>query len=153
MRKRLSSVPLHRMRQTADCLAACVAMVLDYLGRPADYTELVHLLGIGPFGTPAGRVRRLVQWGIAVEHQEGEPAGLEALLNDGHPVIVLVRTRELPYWQGFDTYHSVVAVGHDATTIYVNDPQFADAPIQIAKNDFWLAWLEMSNRYIVLSLV
>ena len=77
MRKRLSSVPLHRMRQTADCL----------------------------------------------------------------------------YWQEFDTYHSIVAVGHDATTIYVNDPQFADAPIQVAKNDFWLAWLEMSNRYIVLSLV
>lgn len=37
----LLSVPLHRMKQTADCLAACVAMVLDYLGHPVNYDQLI----------------------------------------------------------------------------------------------------------------
>ncbi len=72
----LLSVPLHNMRQAADCLAACVAMVLDYLGHPVDYDRLLHLLDVGPFGTPAERVRRLAQWGITVEYGEGEPARL-----------------------------------------------------------------------------
>ncbi|RLC61223.1 MAG: hypothetical protein DRI80_09280 [Chloroflexota bacterium] len=92
----LLSVPLHNMRQAADCLAACVAMVLDYLGHPVDYDRLLHLLDVGPFGTPAERVRRLAQWGITVEYGEGESARLEALIDAGQPVIVLVRTRELP---------------------------------------------------------
>jgi len=149
---RLLSVPLHKMRQTADCLATCVAMVLDYLSHPVDYERLLNLLDVGPFGTPAGRVRRLVQWGVAIEYGEGELAGLEAFIDAGQAVIVLVRTRELPYWQGFDTYHSVVVVGYDPTHVYVNDPHFDSAPIQIARDDFWLAWLEMSNRYALISL-
>jgi uncharacterized protein YvpB len=51
-----------------------------------------------------------------------------------------------------DTYHSVVAVGYDATHVYVDDPHFDNAPIQVTKDDFWLAWLEMSNRYAIISL-
>jgi len=127
-------------------------MVLDYLGHPVDYDRLLNLLDVGPSGTPAGRVRRLTRWGIAVEYGEGELTGLEALIDAGQPVIVSVRTRELPYWQGFDTYHSVVVVGHDATHVYVNDPHFDNAPMQITKGDFRLAWLEMSNRCALISL-
>jgi len=127
-------------------------MVFDYLGHPANYDQLPRVLDVGEFGTPAQRVQRLTRLGIAVEYGEGEPARLEALIDTGQPVIVLVHTRELPYWQGFDTYHSVVVVGYDATHIYVNDPHFDNAPIQVTKDDFWLAWLEMSNRYAIISL-
>lgn len=152
MPKHLLSVPHRRMEETADCLAACVAMVLDYLDRPVEYGKLLKLLDVGPFGTPARRVRRLIQWGVAAEYGEGEPGKLEALIDAGQPVIVLVRTSELPYWQGLDTYHSVVVVGYDANHIYVNDSHFDDAPIRVTKGDFWLAWLEMSNRHAVISL-
>jgi predicted double-glycine peptidase len=127
-------------------------MALDYLGHPVDYDQLLTLLDVGPFGTPAGRVRRLTQWGITVEYGEGETAMLEALVDAGWPVIVLVRTQELPYWQGFDTYHSVVVVGYNATHVYVNDPHFDNAPIQVTRGDFWLAWLGMNNRYAFISL-
>lgn len=55
----LLNVPLRKMLQTADCLAACAAMVLDYIGYPVSYTDLFRLLEVGPLGTPAGRIARL----------------------------------------------------------------------------------------------
>ena len=93
----LLNVPLRKMSQTADCLAACAAMVLDYMGHPVNYTDLLRLLEVGPLGTPAGRIMRLGQWGVSVEYGEGS---LEALQSS---------------------------------------------------DEFLLAWLEMSNRYAVLS--
>lgn len=147
----LLNVPLHKMSQTADCLAACASMVLDYIGRPVAYADLLHLLEIGPLGTPARRVTQLARWGVDVEYDEGTLGRLKAFLDNDQPVIVLMRTRELPYWQGLDTYHSVVVVGHDEAHIYVNDPYFDDAPKVVAIGDFVLAWLEMSYRYAVLS--
>ena len=36
--------------------------------------------------------------------------------------------------------------------LYVNDPHFDDAPQSVAIDNFLLAWLEMSNRYAVLSV-
>lgn len=56
MPKRLLNIPLHRMRHEADCLAACAAMVLDYVGHPVVYTDLSRLLEIGALGTPANRI-------------------------------------------------------------------------------------------------
>jgi len=147
----LLNVPLHKMSQAADCLAACAAMVLDYIGHPVSYADLLRLLEVGPLGTPAGHIVRLGQWGLAVEYGEGNLETLRSFVDSDEPVIALVRTRELPYWQGFDTYHSVVVVGYDEAQIYVNDPYFDDAPQSVAIDDFLLAWLEMSNRYAVLS--
>ena len=147
----LLNVPLRKMSQTADCLAACAAMVLDYIGHPVNYTDLLRLLKVGSLGTPAGHIVRLGQWSLAVEYGEGSLETLRSFVDSDHPVIALVRTRELPYWQGFDTYHSVVVVGYDEAQIYVNDPHFDDAPQSVAIDDFLLAWLEMSNRYAVLS--
>jgi ABC-type bacteriocin/lantibiotic exporter with double-glycine peptidase domain len=147
----LLNVPLHKMSQTADCLAACASMVLAYIGHPVAYDDLLRLLEIGPFGTPAHRIVRLVRWGVDVEYDEGTLEKLQTFLDNNQPVIVLVRTRQLPYWQGLDTYHSVAVVGYDEAHIYVNDPYFDDAPKVVAIGDFVLAWLEMSYRYAVLS--
>jgi len=76
---------------------------------------------------------------------------LETIIDDDQPVIVLVRTGELPYWQGVDTFHSVVIVGYDQMHVFVNDPYFGDAPQMVARADFLLAWLEMGYRYAAIS--
>jgi ABC-type bacteriocin/lantibiotic exporter with double-glycine peptidase domain len=150
MLKPLLHVPLRKMTQEADCLAACTAMVLDYIGHPIDYTDLLRVLEIGSLGTPAGRIVRLASLGIPVEYGEGTLARLETLVGQDRPVIVLVRTRELPYWQGLDTFHSIVVVGYDEGRIYVNDPYFDQTPLTVDRGDFVLAWLEMGYRCAVL---
>lgn len=152
MPRRLLNVPLRRMQREADCLAACAAMVLDHLGHPVAYPELLRLLGVGEFGAPAGRLARLASRGVAVEYGEGTWETLETIIDDDQPVIVLVRTGELPYWQGVDTFHSVVIVGYDQMHVFVNDPYFGDAPQMVTRADFLLAWLEMSYRYAAISV-
>jgi uncharacterized protein YvpB len=144
----LLPVPLREQRQPADCLPACVAMVLDFLGQPSDYASLLRALGTAPYGTVASRVTRLAHTNLAVHYREGSLADLQIWIDHGLPVIVLVKTSELPYWT-YSTLHSIVLVGYDTADVYANDPHFVDAPIKIPLGDFELAWLEMGNRYIV----
>ena len=66
MHKILLPVPHRIQRRQADCLAACVAMVLEYLGRPVDYARLITVLGIQDFGAPSSNIRRLAKLGLAV---------------------------------------------------------------------------------------
>lgn len=146
------NVPLRRMQEEADCLAACAAMVLDHIGHPVAYPELLRLLGVGELGTPAGRLVRLASRDVAVEYGEGTWEVLETFIDDDQPVIVLVRTGELPYWHGVDTFHSAVIVGYDQTHVFVNDPYFAEAPKAVTRGDFLLAWLEMGYRYAAISV-
>lgn len=48
-----------RQRQQADCLVACAAMVLDYLGIAPTYEWLLRLLGTAEPGTPFSNLERL----------------------------------------------------------------------------------------------
>lgn len=48
-----------RQRQQADCLVACAAMVLDYLGIDTTYEWLLRLLGTAEPGTPFSNLERL----------------------------------------------------------------------------------------------
>lgn len=150
MPRHLLNVPLHRMVQTADCLAACAAMLLDFAGHDVDYPALLRLFETGPLGTPARRIRRLVRWGFEVEYGEGTLAEIKSLVDAAQPVITLLRTRELSYGQGLDLYHSVIVVGYDEGPIFVNDPNFDEAPLAVPIGDFELAWLEMNYRYAAL---
>jgi uncharacterized protein YvpB len=60
-----------------------------------------------------------------------------------------VQTIELPYWSE-PTDHALVVTGLDKTSIYLNDPAFANAPIQVPHGDFDLAWLERDEMYATL---
>ena len=94
--KVLLSVPHQHQQSDGDCLAACAAMVLVHLGHAIDYAQLLRLLKIRPHGAPAGNVRLLEALGVTVVYSKTDMAGLEAMLQQGHPVIVFVRTDELP---------------------------------------------------------
>jgi ABC-type bacteriocin/lantibiotic exporter with double-glycine peptidase domain len=114
--KVLLSVPHQLQQGDGDCLAACAAIVLAHLGRQIEYASLLSLLDIKPYGAPAGNIRRLSSMGLTVEYSKTDMVGLEALLQQGCPVITFVHTGELPYWTcGAD--HALVVVGCDAQRV------------------------------------
>jgi len=135
-----------------ECLAACAAMGLHFLGAPIAYKRLVKLLEIKTnFGTPASKIRNLDRLGIHVTYQQGNLEALRSHLHAGHPCIVFVKTGELPYWkQNID--HAIAVVGIDDEQIYLHDPELPIAPISVALGDFDLAWLEHDEMYVVLTV-
>jgi hypothetical protein len=87
-------------------------MALAHLGHAIDYPQLLKLLKIKPYGAPAGNIRLLEDLGLTVVYSKTDLVGLEAMLQEGHPVIVFVRTGELPYWT-YSTDHALLIVGYD----------------------------------------
>lgn len=124
-------------------------MVLSYWQRDVTYSALLLLLRIQPYGAPASNIRFLSNLGVSVIYSSTNVSGLQSLLDQGNPVIVFVRTGELPYWT-YATDHAVVVVGIDEGHVYVNDPDRSDAPIAVPIGDFELAWLEKDYAYALI---
>jgi uncharacterized protein YvpB len=146
----LLPVPHYKQIQEADCLPACVAMVLAFINYPINYRQILNSLETSAYGTVASHVLNLTQWKLQVTYAEGELSTIRQFIEQGHPVIVLVQTGELSYW-GHDTMHAIVVVGYDKQHFYVNDPHFDTFPLIVSSGDFDLAWFEMGNRYIVIT--
>ncbi len=125
-------------------------MVLAYWRRDVTYSALLRLLRIQPYGAPAGNIRLLSGLGVKVTYSTTNLRGLQSLLNQGSPVIVFLRTGELPYWT-YQTDHAVVVVGYDEDHLYVNDPDRSDAPLAVPADDFELAWLERDYAYALIA--
>lgn len=62
-------------------------------------------------------------------------------LDNGIPVIVLVNTMFLDYWQA-DMAHAIVVVGYDDQHLLINDPEFDNSPQQATPTGFLAAWGE-----------
>jgi ABC-type bacteriocin/lantibiotic exporter with double-glycine peptidase domain len=140
------AVPHIPQRQQGECLAACAAMVLTYLGLSVTYDQLLQLLRVNWFGTPASNIRELENLGLTVFYQQGILADITGHLSNNRPCIAFLQTGELPYWdEAID--HAVVVVGMDEQSIFLNDPAFPNAPIQVSQGDFDLAWLERDEFY------
>ncbi len=144
------SVPHIRQHQNGECVAACAAMVLEYLDVAFSYDQLLSLLKINWFGTAASRIRSLEKLGIVVIYKQGTLQELSEHLSEGRPCVAFVRTSELPYWSE-NNDHAVVVVGLDERYIYLNDPAFPDAPKQVSRGDFDLAWLERDEYYATMT--
>ncbi len=141
---------LHRQqRRQAECLAACAAMVLDYLQVSASYEMLVKRLQIGYAGAPFRNLRYLEALGVSVLIEQGQIETLRLCLAKQLPPIVFVATQMLSYWDQA-TQHAVVVVGIDDNSVYLNDPNFADAPKAVPLAEFDLAWLEMDEFYALI---
>lgn len=139
----------YRQRRQADCLAACAAMVLDFLHSSIEYEQSLRLLGIRYFGAAFSNLRNLGSLGVAVTIDKGSVDSLKRYLASGSPVIVALNTSPLPYWED-DTAHAVVVVGLEQNTVLINDPAFEQAPQIVPLNAFLLGWLEQDYRYAVL---
>lgn len=140
------SVPLIQQRDEGECLAACAAMVLDYMGMSVPYERLLKLLRIQWFGTASFRIRELEKLGLIVVFKEGTLEELHHHLANDRPCITPVKTVELPYRDDARD-HAVVVVGLDDKHVYLNDPDFPSAPIEVSRGDFGLAWLERDEFY------
>jgi ABC-type bacteriocin/lantibiotic exporter with double-glycine peptidase domain len=142
-------VPHVLQRQPGECLAACAAMMLTYLGLSLNYDHLLNLLRVrAGIGTPAFNIRNLEKLGITVLYQQGTLAELQEHLAHNRPCLSLVQTGELPYWAE-NCNHAVFVTGLDDHDVYLNDPAFVNAPIQVACGDFDLAWLSRDEFYAV----
>jgi hypothetical protein len=135
-------------------------MVLDYLAVPVNYQRLRQMLGTTAAGTPFPHVDRLRARGLFVERGWGNTETLWTHLTFGLPVIVAVRTDDLPHWikrtdvadEEKATDHAVVVVGLDSDNVYVNDPDFEQAPQIVELNEFLLAWSDRDYEYAVIGL-
>jgi ABC-type bacteriocin/lantibiotic exporter with double-glycine peptidase domain len=136
-------------REQGECLAACAAMLLRYIGLSVNYDQLLKLLRVKTnVGAPASNIRYLEALGVTVVYKQGNWAELQDQLMNNHPCMTPVQTGELSYWAE-QSDHAVVVVGLDEEFIYLNDPAFPNAPIQLSRGEFDLAWLERDEAYAV----
>ncbi len=146
-------VPHIQQHNNGECLAACVAMCLQYLDSPVPYQRLIQLLGIQTgLGTQFSNIQQLKRLKISVHYRQyGTLEELHAFLVGGWPCIVSVQTQELPYWNGVNVYHAVVVAGMDRDHVYVNDPELPDGPVSVRLGDLDLAWLAQDETYAVIA--
>lgn len=139
----------HRQQaQQADCLAACAAMVLDYLQIRVDYRRLTRLLRIQPHGAAFANLRYLITLGLHVDMGRGDLAILRATIEAGSPVIAALDTAYLAYWAE-KTDHAVVVAGMDATSVVLHDPDLPSGPRWVPIAQFESAWLEHDYLFAV----
>lgn len=143
-------LPAPRFEQSRDgaCLPACVRMVLAHWGDPRTEAEVAALLGTKPYGTPLSNVGRLSAWGHdALLTSLSRPA-LEALLEEGIPVIARLWTVMLDYWP-VETSHVALIVGYDEKTVLLNDPAFAEQARAVDWDAFLAAWAEFDEAAVI----
>lgn len=146
----LLNVPLLAQRDRADCLPACVQMVLMYQGQSVDEGWLRRVLESTKIGTPGFKVLNLERHGCSVTYA---PATDERVLvqspSAGIPPITLVLTTNLPYWS-VQTAHAVVVTGIDDDAVIVNDPAFSANSQRVPRNAFMVAWSDFDYLYALI---
>ena len=137
-------VPHRKQQADGECLLACVEMVLAYYAISVSRQQLFRQLRIiTGFGTAISNAAWLKAPGIQCQVRIGRVEDLQAYINAGVPPILAIDTSSLPYWSE-STQHAVVLVGLEGEVAYVNDPMFAQSPIQMPTAALWLAWEDMA---------
>lgn len=150
----LSNLEHRRQRRETDCLVACTAMVLEYLGIRRTDAWLSKLLETTTIGTPFFNLTKLqAALGVDIElAEQGTLATFATILESGLPVIVAVDSDDAAHWPHYH-HHAVVVIGFDADQVYVNNPAVADAPQAVQIETFLWAWSQREYEYAVIRLV
>jgi len=151
----LSNFIHKRQRLEADCLLACAEMALAHLDIELDEARLRKILRVGTEFTPFHHLRYLERLGLSISRgEQGDVSIFEAFIESGLPVLIAVKTIDWPHWGEIVTEHAVVVVGidHLHDRIYINDPFFAEAPLEMSLQLFEIGWEEKARQYAVISL-
>lgn len=151
----LSNFGHRRQQRESDCLVACAEMVLNHLGLQIGYRRLAKLLRAGPSFTPFTHLRFLESLRLSITIGEhGDVSLFAPYLELGLPVVVGVKTLGWHHWGTEVTEHAVVVVGIDESrsVIYIHDPFFAQAPIELSLIEFEVGWIEREGYYAVIGL-
>lgn len=125
-------------------------MVLRYWGLRSTEEDMARQLGTTSLGTPGSRLLRLNSPAMQVFFGPLTLPMLRSHLEQRQPVIALVRTIFLDYWED-DLAHAVVVVGFDDESLLLNDPAFNIAPQRASVNGFLAAWCEFD--YLCASII
>ena len=145
-----------RQRAETDCLVACAEMALNQIGIQIEYDRLAKLLKAGPWFTPFYHLHHLESLRLSITlGQYGDRSLFEHYIELGLPVIVSITTLGWQHWQQEITQHAVVVVGIDRENdlLYIHDPFFENAPIEMSLIEFEAGWIEKDQAYAVISLV
>lgn len=151
----LSQFRHRRQQRESDCLVACAEMALNHLGIQIEQARLRRLLRVGPEFTSFSHLHYLRRLGLSVTlGDQGDTSLFETYISLGLPVIVAAKTLNWPHWGEIITEHAVVAVGIDQAhdLIYIHDPFFAEAPIEMDLLRFETGWEEKERWYAVIGL-
>jgi ABC-type bacteriocin/lantibiotic exporter with double-glycine peptidase domain len=144
------NVPLLPQSDRADCLPACIEMVLAFLGQPVERAWLRQVMESSDLGTPGFKVLNLRHHGYEVTYAAAtDERVLIQALADGIPPIVLLHTTSLPHWE-CETAHAVVVIAAEADVVVLNDPAFPSAPQTVPRNVFMLAWSDLDYLYALI---
>jgi ABC-type bacteriocin/lantibiotic exporter with double-glycine peptidase domain len=150
----LSNFAHRRQRRESDCLVACAQMALDQLGIQFDYPRLAKLLRAGEQFTPFSNLHFLETLGLSVTLGYGDATIFASYIEVGLPVLASVKTVDWKHWRDEIAEHAVVVVGIDESrqVIYLNDPFFSEAPIEMSLIAFEIGWEEKDRQYAVIGL-
>lgn len=144
-----------KQENKASCVPTAARIVLNYLGVEIDsevYLRKIlktRITGTNIFNL--GYLKDEKQWNVDVRSELGTLAELERFLkNNKAPVIVLVDTLFLDYWD-ISTAHVLVVVGYDEDNMIVNDPYFENQEIKIPKTSFIQAWSAFQNLMVIIN--
>jgi ABC-type bacteriocin/lantibiotic exporter with double-glycine peptidase domain len=144
------NVPLLPQSDRADCLPACVEMVLTFYGQTVSREWLREVMESSELGTPGFKVLNLRHHGYDVTYAAAtDERALTQALADGIPPIALVHTAPLPYWER-ETPHAIVVTAMDADQVTLNDPAFPTAPQTVSHGAFMLSWLDFDSLYALI---
>ena len=140
------SVPLLAQSDRADCLPACVEMVLASLGHAVKHEWPKQVLETSSLGAPGFKLLNLQAHGSEVVYASAinERPLMDALAAN-LPPIALVYTTHLPYWTR-ETAHAVVVVEFGEKVVLL-DPAFPNSPQVVAREAFMLAWSDFDYLY------
>lgn len=163
------SVPIEQQKNSYYCGPACMQMVLEYHGINKTQSVIAGKIGTTIEGSDIPPMRTYLNNQVGsgaytyvnvTELAFGE--GLVYSIDKKKPLICMVQTKELPYYNGHKSVHFIVAKGYDwdmngsasYSTVKINDPNYSNAYYGGNKSCSWTKMtkaLKATNEWYIMA--